>query len=149
MVATLADKSPADLIADYLDSKGNVFGGSTGWAFSVGFLPDGPDQVVAILDASGPSGFPTISIDFPGIQVIVRGSAGGEEYKDSWLKVKQVKDYLLGMPNAPAQFPELWGCVERGQPIPIGADDKNRPRWSYNLMLTVGPNTTNTNRISA
>ena len=144
---TVSSNPPADLIADILVNAG-VF--VDGWTFAVGRLPSGPDQVVAIIDSPGPSGFPSISLDFPGIQVMVRGAPGSTSYKDTWKKMYQVRDILLGIDNAPVEFPELWGCTERGQPAPLGYDDKDRPQFSWNAQLTVGPvPTADSNRVSA
>jgi len=143
----LSAKSPADLLADYVEAN-NIIGGASGWPYFVGNQPDAPDQCVTFIDTSGPPGFPSISIDQVGVQVLVRGNKGAASYKDAYCQIQLIRTLCLGMQNAPAEFLELWGVSERSQPVPLGNDDKDRPNWSHTYLIWVGPDPT-PNRQSA
>lgn len=134
----LTTASPADLIQEYILTR-VPSGELTGWTFFIGKLPSEPDQVISLIDQGGPPGIPNLLVDFPGIQVLVRGSRGGLGYRDSWLMMRKIRDSILGMQNAPPEFPELDGITERGTIVPMGYDDQDRHTWSSNYQLIVEP----------
>jgi len=151
-MATLANTSPADLLADYLCRTS--FGlfpdsadGETAFVLKVGEMPDAPDLVVVLYDTSAPAGFPGLLLEYAGIQVMVRGGKGAASYSSAYLMARKVRDYILGMPNAPAEFVELDGVIERGSINSLGVDDSNRPRFTNNFQLQIEPqpNTITTN----
>lgn len=142
-MATLATATPAMLLRDYLvaylNSKDIAI--LTGWAISIGKMPHEPDKQICLIDQGGPAAYPNLLVDFPGIQVLVRGGRGGTEYQSSYLQVRRVRDAILGMPNQPSEFPELDGVTERGHIVPLGYDEMDRHTWSSNYQLIVEPGT--------
>lgn len=134
----LTDSTPAELIRTYILTRIPP-AELTGWAWSIGKLPATPDQVICLVDQGGPAGIPNLLVDFPGLQVLIRSSPGGEGYRTSRLMMNKVRDAILGMPNHPIQFPELDGVTERGHVAPMGYDDKDRHIWSDNFQMIVEP----------
>jgi hypothetical protein len=130
--------TPAQLIRDFIQATAPV-GTFTGWVFNIGKLPAAPDKVITLIDQGGPAAFPHMLADWPGLQILVRSSIGGDGYQTSWLMVRKVRDLILGMPSQPVQFPELTSLTERGHIIPMGYDDKDRHVWSSNYQLIVEP----------
>lgn len=137
-MADMTTKSPAELIKDYVD--GRVPSGElSGWAFFYGKLPASPDKVITLIDQGGLPGIPNLLVDFPGLQILVRGERGGVGYNTGWVMMRKIRDAVLGMPNHPAEFPELDGVTERGTIVPLGYDDSDRHTWSCNFNLIVEP----------
>lgn len=137
-MATLATASPAKLIVDYLRNRLSL----TGWGLFVGIMPATPDKAIAILDSGGFEGIPNLLVDYPSIQVRVRGAQAPlnkDGYTEAYLKAREVRDHILGMSNAPTEFTELDGCTERGHLISLGYDDNKRPNFSNNFQLIVEP----------
>src|SRR5882724_5350368 len=112
----LTTNSPAGLLRDYVIQRFSTLDptGLNGWAWSLGKVPLAPDQVIVFIDQGGPSGFPHLLVDHLGLQVIVRGSKGGDGYNTSYLMVRKIRDAILGADNRPTQFAELSGITERG-----------------------------------
>lgn len=139
-MADMSTDSPASLMADFVQAYLPTVGVDLAeWAIYVGKLPATPDKVISFIDSSGPSGFPHLLVDWPGLQVIVRGGQGGIGYNDSWIMIQKVRDAILGMNAHPVEFPELDGVTERGHFGPMGYDDKDRHTWSANFQLLVEP----------
>jgi hypothetical protein len=140
-MGTLADSTPSQMIKDYIVAyfATNDPGGLTGWAWRFGKLSGTEDQVIALIDQGGPAGFPHLRVDWPGLQVLVRSSKGGNGYNTSYLMIRKIRDAILGLPSHPVQFPELDGVTERGHIVPLGYDDSDRHQWSCNFQLLVEP----------
>ena len=139
----LTTSSPAELVHDYIVTYLNGIDASilTGWTFRIGKMPSSPDQVITLIDQGGPGGIPNLLVDYPGLQVLVRGPRGDVGYKTSYLMMRRIRDAILGMSNAPPEFPELDGITERGHIVPLGYDDTDRHVWSSNYQLLVEPGT--------
>lgn len=134
----LADKTPAMLLYDYIiaDGRATLF---TGWEFKFGKLPAEPTQVIAMMDSGGRQGMPNLLVDYLNVQVLIRGSRGGDGYQTSYLMARKVRDILLGIPPRIPQFLELDGITERGTIVALGYDEQDRHRWSCNFQLLVEP----------
>lgn len=144
----LDTKSPAEMIKDFVVATAPV-GMFNGWVLKIGKLPSEPDQAVVFIDQGGPAGFPNLLVDYPGLQLLVRGVRAGAGYQTSYLMVRKVRDIILGCDAHPAQFLELDGVTERGHIVPLGYDDQDRHTWSSNYQLLVEPETNAlTHRIS-
>lgn len=136
----MTDSTPAMLAKDHLvaDGRSSLF---TGWVFKFGKLPEGPDQVITLIDQGDRASFPHLLIDYSGLQVLVRSARAGEGYKSSYLMMRQVRDILLGLCGHPTSFVELWGITERSNITPLGYDENDRHTWSWNARLTIEPPT--------
>lgn len=109
------------------------------WKLFVGKLPAEPDTAIAVMKSSGPGGQPSLLVDFPGIQILLRGARGGDSYEDAEAKLRQIRDNLLGIPSKPSEMPTLISCTERGSSVPLGYDEMERPLFSNNFQLIVEP----------
>lgn len=110
-----------------------------GWGFKFGQLVDAPNQQIVLIDQGDRAGFPHLLVDYLGLQILVRGDKGGNGYQVGYLKMREVRDILLGMTGHPDEFVELDGITERAPPVPLGNDDKDRHTWSWNVRLLVEP----------
>jgi hypothetical protein len=138
----LETKTAAQLMKDYIVAHATAMGMSSmfnGWTFKYGKLPAEPDQVICLIDQGGPTSFPHLSVDYLGLQIIVRSIRAGDGYNSSRLMADRLKDIIVGMPPHPAQFLELDGVTQRGQIVPLGFDDQDRHLWSGNYQLLVEP----------
>lgn len=137
----LTTNSPASLMMDYIIRYlGQTAPGAlNGWGWSLGKQPTGPDKLITLIDQGGPTSFPHLLVDYPGLQVLVRGSKGGDGYNTSHLMARLIRDAILGMEGHPTEFPELDGVTERGTIVPIGYDELDRHTWSDNFQLLVEP----------
>ncbi len=122
-----------------------AFNASSGWSIHISKLPSKPDTAVSVVRTGGPPGNPRWLLDFPTVQVMVRGAANGYQAAES--KVQAVKDTLLGLPSQDIGG-DRWVAVNMlGDPVFLGYDENNRPKWSLNFPLIIEP-ATGANRIA-
>lgn len=111
------------------------------WATHVGgFAESAPtagqaDKQVVFKNMGGQPPYPNIAIDFPTVQILIRGSAATGGYSEGYTVALKVRDALLGIPSSPTDYPELVSCRQQGHIQELGRDDRNRPCWSLNLSL--------------
>lgn len=134
MTATTLTVSPAKGIYDLLVAAAV---GDGGWTLQYGKLSADPDQQLAVLNSSGPSGEPSLAMDYPGVQLLCRGKAGTGAHEATYLKMAQAKAALVGIPDGGATYPALDSVTLRGDIVPLGEDDSGRPIFSLNLQLMV------------
>lgn len=134
----MAMTSPARGVADILVSGGvGTIGATTGWSIALGKLPTTPDTALACVTVGGSSPFPNLLLNFPSVQVIVRGLPG--KYTETENKAREVVDKLLGLPIQTLNN-DLWtGVRQLGDVISLGFDEKNRPLFSCNFSIIVLP----------
>lgn len=132
----MTSKSPATGITDIL--KG-VSGLLTGWTPITGQVIPEPDQLVVVNHSGGMGGEVTIAIDYPSIQVLVRGGRGASGYEDAWQMARAIREALIAIPTVtpPTAYPELTSCVALGEIMQLGYDDAKRPMFSVNFRLIV------------
>tara|TARA_Y100000310_G_scaffold335584_1_gene417958 strand:- start:936 stop:1358 length:423 start_codon:yes stop_codon:yes gene_type:complete len=120
---------------------------SSGWALHVGELPQTPDKVIMIADTGGPPPNPKWLIDFPTVQITIRGAPSA--YLLTWAEGKAVKDLLLGIASQTVND-DVWASITLGSDLAyIGRDEEFRHMFSLNLALIVHPQTnSNTNRLA-
>lgn len=129
--------SPAEGIAAILEGRA-IIGGSTGFAPRIGgFFGEGAQ--VACLDSGGRGGEVKVAIDYPSVQVLVKGPQGQGGYTAGYAKAQQIYDTLQGISQNPAEFPRLVSCVARGYINALGKDENGHPRFSINWQLIVTP----------
>lgn len=99
---------------------------------------DLPHQQIGFYDAPGQAPDPRWLLDYPAVQVIVRGSPQG--YRAAFQKMRDVYDVLLGVnPSVNANGDAVDAITVLATPALIGYDDNDRPSISGNFRLIVRP----------
>ena len=125
-------------IKDLLVSSGvGTFAASSGWGIFIGRLPTSPDTAIACIKAGGRSPFPHLLLNFPSVQVMIRGSSGGYEAAEA--KARAVVDALLGIPSQTINNDDWGGITQLGDVISLGFDEKDRPIFSCNFSIIMEP----------
>jgi len=118
----------------------------SGWQIEIGVMPDTPDKVIAISDTPGSDPNPKWLIDFPSLQVMVRGNVSG--YLDTFVEAKAVKDLLLGVTSQDISGDRWVSITGNGDLGFIGRDEKQRPLFTVNFALIIQPQVVaNSNRL--
>lgn len=131
---------------DLLAARGVVVGT---WQMFVGKMPALPDTAIAVNKGVGRAGHVKLLVDFPGIQIMVRGGKTGEAYEAAEAKIRECRDIILGIDSKPAEFLTLTSVTERGHISFIGYDESDRPMFSSNYQLIVEPQPSpKSNRVS-
>lgn len=126
--------SPANGLKNVVDTAAVAF---SPWITSVGGWSAEPDTQITFMNTGGKTPEPSIALDYPSVQVLVRGSASAGGYEAGYQMCIAVRDALLGLPTAGADYPELVSIIGMGHIVDLGRDDKVRPRWSFNFQLYV------------
>lgn len=134
-------------IKDLLVTAGvGVFNATSGWSIHIGREPVKPDTVMTIARTGGLPSNPAYLLDYPNIQVRVRGKASG--YQAAEQKIRDIKDALLGLPSQDLNGDRWVSITQLTDIVHIGFDDNDRPLFTVNLALIIEPPTNAlTNRI--
>ena len=127
-----------DGIKDLLVTAGvGTFAATTGWGLFIGIMPDTPDTALAINQTGGQSRSPRWRINYPSVQVMVRGRA--DDYRGAYDKAEEVMDNLVGIPSQDLNG-DRWVAINAiGDVNWLGRDEKDRPMFSVNLSLIIEP----------
>jgi len=118
----------------------------SGWQIEIGVMPDQPDKVISISDTGGLEPNPKWLIDYPTLQVMVRGNVSG--YLDTFIEAKAVKDLLLGVTSQDISGDRWVSITQNGDLGFIGRDEDQRPLFSVNFALIIEPQVVaNSNRL--
>ena len=122
--------------------------GISGWQVEIGAMPLEPNKVIMISDTVGLDGNPRYLLDFPTIQIMVRGDANG--YMEAFREAKAVKDIILGVDSYnTANGDRMVSITQNGDIGFIGRDESMRPMWTGNYALIIEPQTVaNSNRVA-
>ena len=139
--------SVAEGIKDLLVAASvGVFNASSGWTIHIGREVTSPDTCITIARTGGLPSNPAYLLDYPNIQVRVRGSASG--YQTAETKACEVKDALLGLPSQDLNGDRWVSITQLADIVHIGFDDSSRPLFTVNFALIIEPATSPlTNRI--
>ena len=138
--------SPAESIKDLLVTASvGTHNATTGWSIKVSKEEAKPDTQITVYDIGGASPNPKFLLDFPQVQVMVRGAENG--YQALYTKAKDVKDALLGRDSTTINGDVISGIIMDGDLNFLGYDENKRPRFSLNFSLFFEP-AAGTNRIS-
>lgn len=130
--------TPASVIKDLLVTAGvGVFAASTGWGIFLGKAPDTPNTVLVVTDSGGLTPNPKFLLDFPGVQVLGRGSPG--QYQEIYSKMQEVKNALLGLPSQTIGTDRWTSITMRSDISSLGYDPKNRLQMSVNFQIILEP----------
>lgn len=135
-------------VKDKLQTAGvGTWKASSGWNLTIGQLPKAPDTAAAIILGPGLPANPKYLLDYPSVQVLLRGDANG--YVEAANKIQLVKDTLLGLPSQDVAGNRWVMITMIGDIIPLGFDEGKRPLFSANFQFTIEPATNAaTNRIA-
>ena len=109
-------------------------------------MPAGPDIAVAVMPNGGDRQPTRDPHDTPSVQVIVRGER--HAWRASYVLARAIYDQLAcldGVLLDAGGVDEVWvvGTTPRqSDPVPMGADDNDRPEWSSTYDLLVNAPTT-------
>lgn len=124
-----------------------VFAATSGWGIFIGKLPSKPETAIAITATGGLASNPKYLLDYPSLQVLVRGAKNG--YQAAELKARNVKDVLLGLSSQIVNS-DKWVQVNMiGDVAFMGFDENDCPLFSVNFSLIIEPATsTGTHRVA-
>ncbi len=129
---------PAEGIKDLLVAAGvGTFGATSGWGIYIFKEPDSPDTVVTIYNTGGTPSNPQWLVDYPSIQVKVRGTL--RDYPAMYIKARAIKDALLGLPSQSVNGDQWVSIRELGGLASLGADESDRPMIVQNYSLIIEP----------
>lgn len=119
----------------------------SGWTIEVGVQPDKPDKVVTISDTGGLEPNPKWLLDYPTLQIMVRGVTSG--YLDTFVEAKAIKDLLLGITSTDISGDRWISVTQNGDLAFIGRDEDMRPIFAVNFALIIEPQVVaNSNRLA-
>jgi hypothetical protein len=137
----LKDILVADALAGYEDPTAD-------WQIFEGVEPPEPAKTITLLLAGGESPNPKWLMDYPSVQVRVRGAIGG--YDDALDEAYKVRNSLLGLDNYLHTSGDRIDAINiMGDVFPMPADETGKPVFVINFKLRVEPSstTTPTNRL--
>lgn len=139
--------TPAEDAKDLLVAASvGVFNATTGWAIGINKETDAPDTRITLYDSGGLTPSPRYLLDYPSLQVRVRGSASDPNAART--KIKEVKDALLGLESQDVNGNRWVSVLGQGDVTPLGFDKNDRPLFVINFSLIIEPALTGTeNRI--
>jgi hypothetical protein len=130
--------SPSEGIRDLLVAANvGVFNATSGWSIHISRMPNKPDTCITIYDSGGAPSNPKWLLDFPTVQVRVRGSENG--YLAAQAKCKDIVDALLGLPSQDVNGDRWVMITQLSAPTFLGYEDNKRPQFSINFQLTIEP----------
>lgn len=107
----------------------------TDWTIVISRMRPYPNKMISIYDQGGLPPEPGLDINYPAIQIVVRGEPDG--YKDAHTKARRIRDELLGMPSTTVNG-DIWASVTMSSDILfVGYDDNERPLISLNFQLII------------
>lgn len=115
----------------------NILDPAVDWQMEIGKLPQEPDQVIAIMPGAGRAPNPKWAVDYPSIQILVRGKTNA--YSTAEAKAQDVKDVLLGYYSADVNGDRIVAINMISDVAGIGFDTNDRPMFSTNFALIVEP----------
>lgn len=129
-------KTTVDVIADALVAAGLAqdVDASKDWQIRVGYLQAAPNRSICVYPAGGRPPESGPAVDYPNIQVRVRGEANDYDA----VQKKELAIYLfLHAGNAPIQFGSDWVyCYAmQSEAIPLGQDENRRPSLVRNYRI--------------
>lgn len=133
---------PSIIIKDILVAASiGVFGSenSAEWGIHIGKQIDSTDKNITIYDTGGQAPHPRWLLDYPSIQIVVRGNENG--YQATYNKAQDIQKALLGYPSTDIGSDRLVYVLQTGNTAFIGYDPKNRPEFSLNFGLCIEPGT--------
>ena len=126
-----------EALGDYLQTNSI---GTLGTNIFLGKMPATPDYCITIYEYEGMApeesfGNTAYEIDKPRIQVVVRGAR--DDYPTARNSSKTVRDILAAITDVTISSTKVLRVASLGAFIPLGLDDKDRPRIAANFQAYV------------
>ena len=132
-------KDPAVAVKDFLVAAGiGSFGGSSAFSIFIGQPPDKPDALVLVNVTGGMTPEARILLNYPSVQVMVRGAPSGYMAASNLIYNSVVKN-LLGMNPTISGNDMYRSCIQIGDVAYLGQDSNTRPMFSANFRFFVEP----------
>lgn len=114
-----------------------TFASSSGWGIFIGKIPQKPETAIAVITTGGETSNPKYLLDYPSIQVLIRGAKNG--YSAAYTKALAIKNTLLGLSSQTVNG-DLWVQVNMiGDIASLGFDENDCPMFSANFALIIEP----------
>lgn len=123
---------PAEAVRELLTTPGTL-----SYDMNVGQFPTTPDKAILINATGGRAPYPHLALNFPSVQVMVRGKPSG--YTEARTEIGKICDILLGMGNITANGDMYRSCNQVGDVIYLGQDDRGRAIFAANFWFIVEP----------
>lgn len=115
-----------------------VFQATSGWSIFIGMMPGSPDTAVVVTQSGGRPSDPKWLLDYPNVQVRVRGAKGN--WQAARQKAQDIKDLMLGRASETQPSGDRWVGINLFSDItPLGVDSNGRPEFSVNFAMIVEP----------
>ncbi len=126
-----------EALGDYLQTNSI---GTLGTNLFLGKMPDSPDYCVCLYEYEGMApmqsfGGNPYDVDMPRIQIVVRGAR--DDYPTARDGAKSIKDILSDITDVTLSSTKVLRVASLGSTIPLGLDDKDRPRIAANFQAYV------------
>jgi Bacteriophage minor capsid protein len=126
-----------EALGDYLQTNSI---GTLGTNIFLGKMPASPDYCITLYEYEGMApdetfGSAAYNIDKPRIQVVVRGAR--DDYPTARNGAKTIKDLLSALTDVTISSTKVLRVASLGAFIPLGLDDKDRPRIAANFQAYV------------
>lgn len=140
--------NPASVLKDLLVAgNAGTFNASTGWNITLHSMPEAPNQCITLYNSGGRSPNPAYQLDFPSVQVMIRGNVGDGE--GAYAQAVKCKDLLLGVTSQDVIGGRLMSVTLLGDINALGWDEKSRPRFSINVNMITEPDVSaDSNRVA-
>ena len=131
-------KDPAIVIRDHLQSLGlGEAAGTSPFDLYIGQWPNVPNAAVLINRTGGLNPLPHLSLNYPSVQITVRGAPNG--YIAASNRMEAIVNALLGIQTLVLGGDTYRACNQIGDVFYLGQDDKTRPMLSANFRFIVEP----------
>jgi hypothetical protein len=132
-------KSPANTIANFLatNSFGSLTSSVSAWRITVGRQMDKPDSQITVYDTGGTAANPAYRINYPALQIRVRGDV--DNYAAAWSKLNDIREFLVGMDPVVLEGDNWDGIIAQNEIVSLGSDLKSRPELVLSLNCFVEP----------
>lgn len=117
-----------------------VQAGTSGWRIEGFKMPEGnnvPDTAIAVYHAPGRAPNPRWLLDFPSLQIRVRGAPHQPEA--AYNKAQAIKDALLGIDSQDVGTTRWVSVTMSSDIVPLGLDAQGRSQWVLNFNLITEP----------
>lgn len=126
-----------EALGDYLQTNSI---GTLGTNIFLGKMPSSPDYCICLYEYEGMApaesfGGSPYDIEMPRIQVVVRGAR--DDYPTARDGAKTIKDLLADLTDVTISSTKVLRVASLGSTIPLGLDDKDRPRIAANFQAYV------------
>lgn len=126
-----------EALGDYLQTNSI---GTLGTNLFLAKMPDSPDYCVCLYEYEGMApmqsfGGNPYDVDMPRIQIVVRGAR--DDYPTARDGAKSIKDILSDITDVTISSTKVLRVASLGSTIPLGLDDKDRPRIAANFQAYV------------